>query len=206
MSEAALSKLHRSVELAEAADEKIKILQAQRSDNYKKAVAAIISEAEELANLYEPLRPHIEGQPGALGKLTFNVRRAVDIDGWASRGEKLIDTRKAGPFRGKGSLLDAAKKDLLPAWENGSPDQITKALTQFRSENDAFFVKQALEDRSNLEKYRAWAAELSVWLYRLDHIKVRYSIQYDGVEIEQLSLGTRGIVLLTTVPFDRPKR
>ncbi len=193
---AALAKLRRLVELAEAADEKIKTLQAQRSENYKKAVTAIISEAKELGSLYEPLRPQIEGQHGALGKLTFNVRRTVDMDAWASRGEKLIDTRKTGPFRGKGSLLDAAKKQLLPAWETGSADAIAEALAQFRSENDVSFVQQALEDRSNLEKYRAWAAELSAWLYSLDHIKVRYSMQYDGVEIEQLSPGTRGIVLL----------
>lgn len=194
--EAALAKLLRSIELAEAADQKIRALLTQRSQYYEKGVAAIIGEADELAGLYEPLRHQIEGQPGALGKLTFNVRRAVDVDAWASRGEKLIDTRKAGPFRGKGSLLEAARTDLFPAWETGSANIIAKALAQFRNENDASFVKQSLEDRSNIEKYRAWAAELSAWLYSLDHIKVRYSIQYDGVEIEQLSPGTRGIVLL----------
>jgi energy-coupling factor transporter ATP-binding protein EcfA2 len=34
------------------------------------------------------------------------------------------------------------------------------------------------------------------WLYGTDHITVSYGVQYEGVDIEQLSPGTRGIVLL----------
>jgi hypothetical protein len=44
--------------------------------------------------------------------------------------------------------------------------------------------------------YREWANKISAWLYGTSHIKIRYGIQYDEVEIEQLSPGTRGIVLL----------
>ena len=194
--EANLSKLKRSVELAEAADDKVKALATQRTENYKKAVSAIIGEAAELASLYEPLGQQIAGQPGALGKLTFNVRRTVDVEAWATRGEKLLDARKTGPFQGKGSLLKTVKAKLLSTWEFGSADDIALALATFRMDHDRDFVAEALEDRSNLERYRAWAAELSAWLYSLDHIRIRYSIQYDGVEIEQLSPGTRGIVLL----------
>jgi hypothetical protein len=196
MGEANLAKLKRSVELAEAADDKVKLLATQRTENYKKAVSAIIGEAAELASLYEPLGRQIAGQPGALGKLTFNVRRTVDVEAWASRGEKLLDARKTGPFQGKGSLLKTVKANLLSTWESGSADEIASALAKFRTDHDRDFVAEALEDRSNLERYRAWAAELSAWLYSVDHIRIRYSIQYDGVEIEQLSPGTRGIVLL----------
>ncbi len=34
------------------------------------------------------------------------------------------------------------------------------------------------------------------WLYGTSHISIRYSIDYDGVDIRKLSPGTRGIVLL----------
>ncbi|WP_246687497.1 AAA family ATPase [Mesorhizobium sp. B3-1-7] len=85
---------------------------------------------------------------------------------------------------------------MLAIWESGTADDIASALAKFRTDHDRDFVAEALEDRSNLERYRAWAAELSAWLYNLDHIRIRYSVQYDGVEIEQLSPGTRGIVLL----------
>ena len=44
--------------------------------------------------------------------------------------------------------------------------------------------------------FRAWARGVSDWLYSTNHITVGYGLQYDGVDIEQLSPGTRGIVLL----------
>ncbi len=44
--------------------------------------------------------------------------------------------------------------------------------------------------------FRAWARDISDWLYSTNHITVGYGLQYDGVDIEQLSPGTRGIVLL----------
>jgi energy-coupling factor transporter ATP-binding protein EcfA2 len=38
--------------------------------------------------------------------------------------------------------------------------------------------------------------QVASWLYSTAHIAMRYSITYDGVSIEHLSPGTRGIVLL----------
>jgi ABC-type cobalamin/Fe3+-siderophores transport system ATPase subunit len=37
---------------------------------------------------------------------------------------------------------------------------------------------------------------LGSWLYETSHIRVQYGIEYEGVAIEQLSPGMRGIVLL----------
>ena len=41
-----------------------------------------------------------------------------------------------------------------------------------------------------------WVQQVAAWFYSTDHIHMQYSITYDGVAIEQLSPGTRGIVLL----------
>ncbi|MCZ7682478.1 MAG: ATP-binding protein [Sandaracinaceae bacterium] len=43
---------------------------------------------------------------------------------------------------------------------------------------------------------RQWLQSLAEWLYSTDHVRVEYGIRYDGTAIEQLSPGTRGIVLL----------
>jgi ABC-type Mn2+/Zn2+ transport system ATPase subunit len=43
---------------------------------------------------------------------------------------------------------------------------------------------------------RAWQQRLADWLYDTSHITVHYGIEYEGVSIEHLSPGTRGIVLL----------
>jgi hypothetical protein len=46
------------------------------------------------------------------------------------------------------------------------------------------------------DQRRAWYKAVSAWLYSTDHIRLRYGIEYDGVAIEHLSPGTRGVVLL----------
>jgi AAA domain, putative AbiEii toxin, Type IV TA system len=195
-SEAGIAKLERQIAQGEAAAARIETLLSARADHYQDTFAAIVSEEEELSALYAPLKAQIDGQPGALGRLTFNVRRTADAKAWADRGETLLDTRKTGLFRGKGALLAAVQAELSPAWETGSAEDVGKAMAAFRAKHDKDFVEQALEDRSSRQRYREWAAQLSAWLYSTDHIRIRYSIQYDGVEIERLSPGTRGIVLL----------
>ena len=160
-SEATVVKFDRQIALGEAAKTKIEALLAARTDHYQQTFAAIVSEESELAGLYEPLKARIEGQPGALGKLTFNVRRTADAKAWSERGEDLLDTRKAGAFRGKGALLAAVEAELLPSWENGSAEHVARAMAAFRASHDAHFVEQSLEDRSNLPAYREWAASRS---------------------------------------------
>jgi hypothetical protein len=46
------------------------------------------------------------------------------------------------------------------------------------------------------EEFRVWLKQFAHWLFSTDHISVRYGISYDGVDIRNLSPGTRGIVLL----------
>jgi predicted ATP-dependent endonuclease of OLD family len=46
------------------------------------------------------------------------------------------------------------------------------------------------------EEQNAWNQSVAAWLYSTDHITIQYGIEYEGVAIEQLSPGTRGIVLL----------
>lgn len=49
---------------------------------------------------------------------------------------------------------------------------------------------------TNAAGYRSWLKQFAQWLYSTSHIQVRYSIDYDGVDISKLSPGTRGMVLL----------
>jgi hypothetical protein len=113
-----------------------------------------------------------------------------------NNGIKQLDLRKTGPFRGKGALLFAAQAELVPAWETGSAEDAAEAMAGFRARHDAELMEHAPVERSNQAAYREGANKISAWLYGTAHIKIRYSIQYDDVEIEQLSPGKRGIVLL----------
>ncbi|WP_208411933.1 AAA family ATPase [Xanthomonas euroxanthea] len=46
------------------------------------------------------------------------------------------------------------------------------------------------------EEIRAWLKRFARWLFSTNHLRVRYEITYDGIDIRKLSPGTRGIVLL----------
>ncbi|WP_316399229.1 TrlF family AAA-like ATPase [Bradyrhizobium sp. 33ap4] len=194
--EAALAKLDRDIENAQSADERIKELIQSRRDSYASIFDGIIDEERELSALYAPLKARLEAEQGALGKLSFSIRRVVDVGAWAQQGEDLLDLRKTGPFKGRGSLLAAARSDLQAAWETGSSADVAEAMASFREANERGLVEHSRVERSDPPAFRDWAGRISSWLYGTDHIMVSYGVQYEGVDIEQLSPGTRGIVLL----------
>jgi hypothetical protein len=129
-------------------------------------------------------------EPGALRKLSFSIRRIVDINSWAEKGESLLDLRKNGPFKGRGTLLGAAIAGLLAAWEVGSSEDVTNALAAFLEKHENGLKAHAPDDAA---AFRKWGSEVSAWLYSTGHIKVAYSIQYEGQDIQQLSF--RGVCL-----------
>lgn len=194
--EAALAKIGEQLQEAEEAGEIILQLNAERKHRYQLIIEAIIAEERELTALYAPLAAKLGTSTGTLGKLSFRVKRIVDVAGWAARGEELLDLRKAGDLKGKGALVRLAQDGLLPAWSSGSSKEVANALTVFRETHEAAILSHAIPDRSDREEYMRWASKVGAWLYDTSHIRISYSIEYDGVAIEQLSPGTRGIVLL----------
>lgn len=194
--EAAVAKLDRDIETASKAEERIKDLIQSRRESYAAVFDGIIEEEKELSALYEPLKARLETEEGTLGKLSFSIRRSVDIAFWAQQGEDLLDLRKTGPFKGRGALLEAASAKLLPAWERGSSVDVATAMAKFRDTHESELIAHSPVDRNNAQAFRDWGARVSAWLYSTDHIKIAYGVQYEGVDIEQLSPGTRGIVLL----------
>lgn len=190
--EGALRKVVQQIEHIQGADERIRTLIESRREAYAGIFEAIVEEEQELQALYAPIRMRIDAAEGSLSKLSFSVRRQVDITTWASAGEDLLDLRTAGPFKGRGELLRIARETLLPAWSTGDAAQAATALLEFVRANE----DNLKTHRPDGEDHRAWASRVSDWLFNTDHITVGYGLQYDGVDIEQLSPGTRGIVLL----------
>lgn len=190
--ETALAKVVQQIERIQGADERIRALVDSRRAAYAAIFEAIVEEEKALADLYAPIKARIDSAAGSLSKLSFSVRRNVDIRKWAEMGESLLDLRTSGPFKGRGELLRAAHAGLLPAWGTGDAAQAAAALFDFVKANEGALRTHMPE---NVE-FRGWARSISDWLYSTDHITVSYGLQYDGVDIEQLSPGTRGIVLL----------
>lgn len=194
--EAALSAANAAAANAAGAQARITVLAENRKASYASLFDGFASEQAELTKMYEPLSTMLSSQRGTLGKLSFSVRRVVDVDAWAARGEDLMDLRTGTTFRGRGELFKVATDTLLPAWESGASGDVADAMATFRNDHDQHIIEQARVPQSNLPAFRGWANDVAAWLNSTDHISVSYGIQYDGVDIEQLSPGTRGIVLL----------
>ena len=131
-----------------------------------------------------------------MAKLRFVVKRVVDFRTWAAQGERLLDLRKEGRFRGEGELARVAQDELVGAWETGDAHEATSAIHDFVNKHSKDLRKQQLVRGGSADALGEWERSISRWLYRTDHIRLRYSLEYDGLSIERLSPGTRGIVLL----------
>jgi ABC-type lipoprotein export system ATPase subunit len=193
--EAELQKLVERIMNAEGAAARLKDLFAQRRAAYVQVFEGFDDEQKELASLYGPLAAVLKEEGGTVGKLSFSVRRVVDAEGWAGEGEVLFDVRTSGPIRGRGGLLRLVQDELLDAWQNGDSAAVGAAMSKFRSAHDTELLahaRMAPEDPG----YENWRRAVSTWLNSTAHISIQYGLKYDGVDIEQLSPGTRGIVLL----------
>jgi hypothetical protein len=107
----------------------------------------------------------------------------------------VIDAR-GGPFRGIGSLEKIATEKLANAWETGDASAVSLAMTEFRDTYQEALLEKAPYSRTDQSNYRPWTRRFAQWLYSTSHISIEYGIKYDGIDIQKLSPGTRGIVLI----------
>lgn len=193
----ALETLKEKLADARSAKDRAREFQQDREAAYQRAFEAIIAEQTVLEQLYEPLMVRLRAASGTLKKLTFSVARVVDVQKWATEAEDgLIDLRKQGPFRGRGTLEQRADEVLRSAWESGSAADIGAAMTEFRRLYQSDLLEHSPVPRTERAEFRAWSKRFAHWLFSTDHIEIRYGVEYDGVDIRKLSPGTRGIVLL----------
>jgi AAA domain, putative AbiEii toxin, Type IV TA system len=189
--------LSEKLEDYKGAKERVRILQTEREQAYGRAFDSLIAEQAVLDELYAPLMARLQAASGTLKKLTFSVARTANVEHWTSSAEeRLIDLRKSGPFKGKGTLLEKSNETLKVAWETGNSASVIAAMKKFREQYQNDLLQHAPVAASMLAEYRAWAKRFALWLFSTDHINISYGIEYDGIDIRKLSPGTRGIVLL----------
>ncbi len=194
---AALQTLTDKLKDAQGAKERARELQTEREEAYGRAFDALVAEQAVLEKLYAPLMARLAAASGTLAKLSFSVARIANVEQWASEAEDgLIDLRKAGAFRGKGTLLEKADELLKTAWETGDSTAIRAAMAEFRRLYQKDLLDHSPVAHTDQVEFRAWSKRFAQWLFSTDHISIRYGIDYDGVDIRKLSPGTRGIVLL----------
>ena len=194
--ENSLRRVNAEIESASGAAERRRALIEARFTAYAEVFAAFTEEETALTQLYEPLSLQLNGAQGALGLLELFVHRRVDLDSWVELGERdLLDLRLESRLRGHGALKKEAEERLLPALSSGAAEDVAKSMDVFRREF-ADDLTASMPRKVAQEERGKWIQSVAEWLYSTDHVRVEYGIRYDGTAIEQLSPGTRGIVLL----------
>ena len=192
-----LQRIEEKLKDCQQAKERAESLIEERNYTYLRVFEAILGEQNVLEELYAPLMERLDGATGTLSKLSFSVKRVADVARWAEYAQtELLDLKRTGPFRGKGSLQQIAEELLNPAWETGSAEDIREAMKRFRSENQNELLSHSRVSKASQEDFRAWLKKFAHWIFDTSHISIQYSIDYDGLDIRKLSPGTRGVVLL----------
>jgi ABC-type lipoprotein export system ATPase subunit len=172
--------------------ERIKATHAERVASYGTYFENLKQERKTLEELYEPVRKKLAPADGKDDQnLEFSIRWEVDLPRWLERGTKLFDQRKTLPYGNFQQLSQKAAEILVPAWSSGESDAIRAAHDDFLSE----FRKKEYKARDYLRE-GVEDTELLEWLYEVDHVRLAYGLKYNRVDLEKLSPGTKGIVLL----------
>jgi len=132
---AALDRFKEKLVDCEGAMDRVKALVLERETAYVRVFDAVVAEQAVLTDLYSPLMTRLGAAGGTLEKLSFSVRREADVARWAADGEKLLDLRRQGSFKGRGTIQQLGEAALKAAWEMGDPQTVTAAMATFRSEN-----------------------------------------------------------------------
>ncbi len=183
------------LENAKGAAGRKQTLSGRRRELYQQVFQSYLEEQSVLVRLYAPLHARLANAEGSLSRLRFSVSREIDIAAWVGAGEELFDLRKESTLRGHGGLRREAEKWLLRPWKLGTAAEVAEAMQNFIQEQHAEFQKSR---PSTVQAAQAaeWMQQVAAWVYSTAHIQMRYCVTYDGVAIEHLSPGTRGIVLL----------
>jgi ABC-type lipoprotein export system ATPase subunit len=173
--------------------ERLNSARDERLNGYGAYFENLKNEQKTLEELYAPIKARLKDGTAKPQEqsLEFSIRWEVDLKTWLERGGVLFDQRKTIPYATMAGLANAAEKTLVPAWTSGNADNIKIALNTFLEE----FRKTGLKPVDYL-RTEVTLADVLDWLYEVDHIKLTYGLKYNGVELEKLSPGTKGIVLL----------
>ena len=165
----------------------------ERLDAYVGYFGILKQEHETLEELYAPVKKKLRTESVSQHSqdLEFSIRWEADLGKWLERGSALFDQRKTLPYGTFQKLSDTAREILVPAWTSGDPEKIKPAHETFLAE----FKKRELRPKDYLRSDSTYQ-DLIEWLYEVDHIRLNYGLKYNGADLEKLSPGTKGIVLL----------
>lgn len=176
---------------------------SERIESYMACFDVLSQERTQLEKLYKPLGEVISGDTsGTTSGFNLNVRQIADYQAWLDSGADLLDKRRKGAAVTNRDFGKQLEKTLFVGWQSSDRKKITEGLKA---------VIAALgSEGPELDKLlvsHATRAKLYDWLFSPAHVRLQYSLSYQGTDLDALSPGTRGIVLLVLyLAMDRTDR
>lgn len=176
----------------------IRGLEAEQERIAEEIHALRVREADVYSELYAPVQRFISEHFLANEQLRLEFKVEVVEERFAETLLSFINQNKTGSFHGIEDGDKAARALLARVdWSNWESVQaflreVTRCLHQdMRQGRDSSPVLL----KAQISKGRT-AADLYRWIYSLGYLKPRYLLRWDGKDVEQLSPGERGTLLL----------
>jgi predicted ATPase len=165
-----------------------------RLERYADCLELLKEERRVLECLYEPLRQALSASNETARKLSFVSKTVFDVARHASKGAELLDRRKA-VYREQEDLECSLSRFFAEIEDADFDREATKA--KLNALGDSFLTQDGrrIGIEEQLRKDRT-ARDFADWFFNVDAFTVTYSIKFDGKDLQLLSPGDKGIVLL----------
>lgn len=171
----------------------------ERQDMYASYFELVVKEKELTEGLYQPLEEALaqgDGKDSSESRLKFTAKVIYELKEQLDAGLNIIDRTKKGPFRDRDVLQKALSdfyEDMLG--NEFDPVHVKRAVAEleekFKIDDEDGAVEIDKQLRSSFDM-----GDFDNWLYNPNFYHIKSSIQFDDIDINLLSPGQRGIVLL----------
>jgi hypothetical protein len=166
-----------------------------RDQAYENYFSLLQEEKKILEELYAPLREELDKETlGEKNQIEFFARIESDVEEFFNKASSIIDFSRTGRYYRKRDLLFKEIKGIaekIELVETADVYRLTKQLYQTFTEDK----KKPLEIKEQLLSSKK-PIDFYNWIFDVSDFSVTYSIKYQGTNIELLSPGKKGIVLL----------
>ena len=167
----------------------------ERDEAYKNYFILLQEEKKILEELYAPLRGKLDKENlGEKNQIEFFARIELSVGNFYNKADKIIDFSRKGRYYRNEALLFKEIKTISEKIELVETSDIYNLIAQLykafeEDEGKPIDIKgQLLRGKKKIDFYN--------WIFDVSDFSVTYSIKYQGTNIELLSPGKKGIVLL----------
>jgi len=167
----------------------------ERDEAYKNYFILLQEEKKILEELYAPLRKNLDKESlGEKNQIEFFARIELNVRNFYNKADKIIDFGRKGRYYRNETLLFKEIKTVSEKIELVETSDIYNLITSLYKtfEEDE---EKPIDIKGQLSRGKK-KIDFCNWLFDVSDFSVTYSIKYQGTNIELLSPGKKGIVLL----------